>query len=344
MKQIPTTEAVGHIICHDITRIIKDDRKDTPFKKGHIVRDEDIPVLLSLGKEHLYIWENKPGYVHENEAAEFLCGLCINDNMSSGPVNEGKIELIADIDGLFTVDINRLNAVNSLDEIIIATRHNNTPVKKGDKLAGTRVIPLLTEEKNLQRAKEYAGTTPLLSLLPYKHMKAGIVTTGSEVFHNRINDTFTPVVAEKLAQFNISATEHIIVDDNKENITAAIRELKSRGVEIILCTGGMSVDPDDRTPGAIKDSGARIVSYGAPVLPGSMFMLGYFEDNTPVMGLPGCVMFAKITVLDLILPRIAAGLVVTKADIAQLGHGGMCLSCSQCTYPNCGFGKGGWPC
>ncbi len=344
MKQIPTTEAVGHVICHDITRIIKDDRKDTPFKKGHIVREEDIPVLLSLGKEHLYVWENKPGYVHENEAAEFLYGLCINSNMSTTAVNEGKIELIADIDGLFTVDITRLNLINSIDDIIIATRHSNTPVKKGDKLAGTRVIPLLTEEKNLHRAKEYAGSKPILSLLPYRTMKAGIVTTGSEVFHNRIKDTFTPVVEEKLAQFNISVTEHFTVDDNKENIVKAVSELKLRGVEMILCTGGMSVDPDDRTPGAIRDSGARIVSYGAPVLPGSMFMLGYFEDNTPIMGLPGCVMFSKITVLDLILPRIAAGLVINKSDISQLGHGGLCLSCNRCTYPNCGFGKGGVLC
>ncbi|MBU3100629.1 MULTISPECIES: molybdopterin-binding protein [Clostridium] len=340
MKKIATVDAVGHVICHDITRIIKDVVKDIAFKKGHIVRVEDIPVLLSIGKENLYVWEKTEGMLHENEAAEILYDICKNENIKPSKVKEGKIELIADIDGLFRVDVERLNKINELDEIMIATRHTNYPVKKGEKLAGTRVIPLIVEEEKLKNAQEIAGDNPLMELLPYKNMKAGIVTTGSEVYYGRIKDTFTPVVIDKLSQYKISVCGHKIVKDESNMIVNAINELKKNGADLIICTGGMSVDPDDLTPSAVRDSGAKIVSYGAPVLPGAMFLLGYFEDGTPVMGLPGCVMYAKATIFDLILPRVAAGVKITKKDIARMGNGGLCLSCKVCTYPNCGFGKG----
>ncbi|WP_294155316.1 molybdopterin-binding protein [uncultured Clostridium sp.] len=340
MKKIETVNAVGHVLCHDITRIIKDVVKDTPFRKGHIITEEDIPVLLSLGKEHLYIWEKKEGMLHENEAAEILFDICKNDNMSGTEIKEGKIELIADCDGLFRVDVDRLDNINDLDEIMIATRHTNYAVKKGDKLAGTRVIPLIIEETKLQEVKRIAGDKPLLELLPYKKMKAGVVTTGSEVYHGRIKDTFTPVIINKLKEYGIEVCWHKVVDDENEMIINAIQEIKESGADIILCTGGMSVDPDDLTPGAIKKSGANIITYGAPVLPGAMFLLGYFEDGTPIMGLPGCVMYSKATVFDLVLPRIAAGLKVTKKDISRMGHGGLCFSCKVCTYPRCEFGKG----
>ena len=198
--------------------------------------------------------------------------------------------------------------------------------------------PALLEK--LERVKETAGSEPLVSLTPYKPLKAGIVTTGNEVYYGRIKDTFTPVIIEKLAAYGIEVCGHILCDDNREKITEAILKLKEEGADMILCTGGMSVDPDDQTPGAIKQTGARIVSYGAPVLPGAMFLLAYFEDGTPVMGLPGCVMYAKATVFDLVLPRIAAGIEVTKKELAHMGNGGFCLGCKTCHYPNCGFGKG----
>lgn len=213
-------------------------------------------------------------------------------------------------------------------------------MKKGDKLAGTRVIPLVIEESKLNEAKKIAGDKPILELLPYKNMKAGVVTTGSEVYHGRIKDTFTNVIINKLKEYGIEVCWHKIVDDDDEMIINAINEMKKSGAEMILCTGGMSVDPDDLTPGAIKKSGAKIVTYGAPVLPGAMFLLGYFDDGTPIMGLPGCVMYSKATVFDLILPRIASGLKVSKKDISRMGHGGLCLSCGVCTYPRCEFGKG----
>ncbi len=343
MKQIKTVDAAGHILCHDITQIIKGVTKDVVFKKGHVVREEDIPVLLSVGKENLYVWENQEGMLHENEAAEILYGICKNDHMKPSPVKEGKIEVIADADGLFKLDTERLYQINSLGEMMIATRHGNTAVKKGDKLAGTRIIPLIIEEYKMKKAQEIGAGKPLMEILPFRHKKIGIVTTGSEVFHGRIKDTFGPVVMEKFGEFDTEILGQEIVDDDKKEISAAVLSFIEKGADIVVCTGGMSVDPDDCTPGAIKDTGADIITYGAPVLPGAMLLVSYYNyegKKIPVIGLPGCVMYAKRTIFDLVLPRIMADDKITKSDIDKLGQGGLCLNCNVCTYPNCGFGKG----
>ena len=340
MKLIKTTDAVGHVLCHDMTQIIPGVTKDARFRKGHIVTEADIPVLLSMGKENLYVWEMVPGMVHENDAAERLADLCQNDHMTRTEPKEGKIELRADCDGVFLVDSERLRAVNAQDEIMIATRHGNTAVHKGDKLAGTRVIPLVIEDEKLVIAETVAGAQPLLRLVPYTIRTAAIITTGSEVAKGLIEDKFTPVVVQKLENFGIEVVFHTLVEDDREKEIAAIIAARASGAELILCTGGMSVDPDDRTPAAIRDSGARIVRYGAPVLPGAMLLVGYFEDGTPVLGLPGCVMYAKATVFDLLLPRIAAGVPITREDIGAMGEGGLCLGCTDCRYPVCPFGKG----
>ncbi len=339
MKLIPTREAVGHVLCHDMTQIIKGSYKDARFRKGHVVTEEDIPVLLSMGKENLYVWEMVPGMVHENDAAERLRAICQGDHMTPSAVKEGKIELKADCDGLFLVDVERLDRINLLDDIMIATRNSGTAVQAGDKLCGTRVIPLVIEEEKLLAAEQIAGDRPLLQVLPYRLKTAGIITTGSEVFKGLIQDTFTPVIVEKLQTYGITMTEHLTVDDGMDHVMEAIAEMRQKKVDLILCTGGMSVDPDDNTPVAIKGSGARIVTYGAPVLPGAMFLLGYYDDGTPVMGLPGCVMYAGATVFDLVLPRVAAGVPVSKAEIARMGNGGLCLGCPSCHYPLCSFGK-----
>ena len=339
MKLIRTEEAVGHVLCHDLTQIIKDQYKDARFRKGHVVTEEDIPVLLSMGKEHLYVWEMTPGMVHENDAAERLLALCENDHMTRSEVKEGKIELKAACDGLFRVNSQRLMAVNSVEDIMIATRHGNTAVRKGSKLAGMRVIPLIIEEEKLRAAERAAGDAPLLELLPYVKKTAAIVATGSEVKKGLIQDTFTPVVKDKLAAYGIETVSVAYSGDGVEHVAAAIADARKTGAEMIVCTGGMSVDPDDNTPGGIKASGARIVTYGAPVLPGAMFLLGYYDDGTVVMGLPGCVMYAGATIFDLVLPRVAAGVEVTRADIVALGEGGLCLGCKPCHWPDCPFGK-----
>lgn len=339
MKLIDTKNAVGHVLCHDLTRIVKGEYKDAQFRKGHVVKEEDIPMLLSMGKEHLYVWEMQEGMVHENDAAERLYALCNNDNMRRSSVKEGKIELVSEIKGLFRMNLEKLNAINSLDDIMIAARHSNTGVKEGDKLAGMRVIPLIVEESKLQEAERIVDGKPIMELLPYKLSSVGIITTGSEVKNGIIKDTFTPVVEEKLKNYGIAMKYHATTGDGVDNILAAINEMRSKGVDMIVCTGGMSVDPDDNTPGAIRKSGANIVTYGAPVLPGAMFLMGYFENDMPIMGLPGCVMYAGATVFDLVLPRIAAGVKLVKSDFSVMGNGGLCLGCAECHYPDCSFGK-----
>ena len=342
MKLIKTEDAVGSVLCHDLTQIIKGVTKDAVFRKGHIVQPEDIPVLLSIGKEHLYVWEADENMLHENDAARILCAICKNANMHESEVKEGKIELSATCEGLFKVDSKRLQLVNSFGQMMIATRHGNTPVKKGDKLAGTRIIPLVIEKEKMYSIQELCGEEPILKLLPYKLKKAAVIATGSEVFTGRIKDTFTPVIEEKLAEYGVEVVFKQVLGDDPEAVTASIKTaIEEKGVELVCCTGGMSVDPDDRTPLAIKNTGAQIISYGAPVLPGAMFLLSYYgEKKVPVMGLPGCVMYSKRTIFDLVLPRVIACDYVTAEELAQLGEGGLCLNCPVCTYPACGFGKG----
>ena len=341
MKLIDTRDAVGHVLCHDITQIIPGVTKDAVFHKGHVVREEDIPVLLSVGKEHLYVWEQQEGMLHENEGAEILRSLCQGENLHPTPVKEGKIELVADCDGVLLVDRDKLRAVNSLGELMIASRHGNFPVSKGDKVAGTRVIPLVIAQEKLDRAREVTDGGPIFRVLPFHPKRVGLVVTGSEVYYGRIEDKFTPVLEAKMAEYGAEIIGREVTNDEAEMTTEAIFRLLEAGAEMVLCTGGMSVDPDDRTPLAIRNTGAEIISYGAPVLPGAMFLLAYWgERRIPIIGLPGCVMYAKRTIFDLVLPRLMADVPVHRADLDGLGEGGLCLNCPTCTFPNCGFGKG----
>lgn len=362
MKLIQTVDAEGTVLCHDITQIIKGVTKDAVFRKGHVVTKEDIPVLLSVGKDQLYVWEKEEGMLHENEAAEVLCSMCRGEHMERSQAKEGKIELTASCDGLLKVDNAGLKAVNGFGQMMIASRHGNFAVKKGDKLAGTRIIPLIIEEEKMEAARKAAsqatGGRPILELKPFVHKKVGIVTTGNEVFYGRIKDSFTPVIEEKIGEFDAEIIDHVTWNDDDTKVTASILDMIEKGADVVVCTGGMSVDPDDKTPLAIRNTGARIVSYGAPVLPGAMFLLAYYEVDSQtepgnggaaegghkrtvaIMGLPGCVMYAKRTIFDLVLPRVMADDEVTAEDLAALGQGGLCLNCPVCTFPNCGFGKG----
>ena len=340
MRLIKTEDAVGQVICHDITQIIKDVTKDAVFRKGHIIKEEDIPVLLSVGKDHIYVWENDETMMHENDAAEVLCTICKGENMSRGGVKEGKIELSAKCDGILRINREKLMAVNSFGQMMIATRHGDFPVKKGDKLAGTRIIPLVIEKEKMEQVKAVAGDKPIMSVEPYIFRKAGIVSTSNEVFYGRIHDEFTPVVKDKLEEYGAEVIGIRMSDDNNENIEQCIRAFIEEGCDMVVCTGGMSVDPDDRTPLAIRNVCGSAVTYGAPVLPGAMFMLAYYgENNVPVMGLPGCVMYARRTIFDIVLPRVMTGEILEKKDFDILGEGGLCLNCEVCTFPNCGFGK-----
>ena len=340
MKLIKTTEAVGHVLCHDMTQIIRGVTKDAVFRKGHIVTEEDIPVLLSIGKDYLYVWENDETMMHENDAAEILYGMCAGDGMRPSGIKEGKIEVIAERDGLLKVDTEKLKKVNAFGEMMIATRHGNTAVHAGDHLAGTRIIPLVIKKQKMEEAAKICESGPILQIKPFRLKKAAVLTTGNEVFYGRIKDTFTPVIQEKIDEYGGEMIFHEVYDDDDRKITEGCLRAIEAGADIVFCTGGMSVDPDDRTPLAIKNTGARIVSYGSPVLPGAMFLLAYYSGGIPIVGLPGCVMYAKRTIFDLALPRLMAGDEITAEELASLGEGGLCLNCEICTYPNCGFGKG----
>ena len=344
MKLIDTKDAVGHVLCHDITRIIPGVEKGPVFKKGHIVTEEDIPVLLDVGKEHLYVWEKKEGMLHEDEAAEILREICMGNDpsMTASEPAEGKIEIRASVDGLLKIDREKLLKVNSLGEMMIACIHGDYPVKAGDKLAGTRIIPLVIEEEKMNRARAAAGDKPVLSILPIPKLRYGLVTTGNEVASGRIEDKFGPALVRKMSEYGAECMGQVILPDDRGKITTSIFDFVVKGADLVLCSGGMSVDPDDKTPGAIKDTGAEIISYGAPVLPGAMFLLSYLcsgERTVPVLGLPGCIMYAKRTIFDLVIPRILAGERLEAKDLAAYGEGGLCLNCEVCHFPNCGFGK-----
>jgi len=278
MKLIKTEEAVGSVLCHDITQIIPGVVKDAVFRKGHVVTQEDIPVLLSVGKEHLYVWEKQEGMLHENEAAEVLRRVCQGRFLKASKPKEGKIELTAETDGLLKVDKEKLNAVNGLGQIVIASRHGNFPVKKGDKVAGMRVVPLVIEEEKMEQVNRMCGNEPIFTILPFCQMKAAVVTTGSEVYHGRIEDKFTPVVKEKLRECGMEVIGDTLCSDDADMVTEAVKKWIEQGAELVVCTGGMSVDPDDRTPLAIRNAADEVITYGAPVLPGAMFMLAYFPE------------------------------------------------------------------
>lgn len=276
--------------------------------------------------------------IHENDAALFLKNLTGGDNLEFSEIKEGKIDFISKVEGILKIDVDDLLKLNLIDDIMLSTLHNNFVVKKGLKVAGTRVIPLLINENKLKEAKTVVGNKKIVNVLEFKAKKVGIVTTGNEIYYKRIADKFGPVIKDKLEKFGCEVIGQAICEDNKESIKKAINDFVNQGAQLICCTGGMSVDPDDVTPSAIKETGAALVTYGSPILPGAMFLLAYYGE-VPIMGIPGCAMYNEITVFDIILPRILIDEKLTKLDIAKYGHGGLCMNCDVCTYPACNFGK-----
>jgi len=339
MKMVPVHEAAGSILCHDLTQIIPGEFKGPAFRKGHILQEEDIPRLLDMGKEHVYVWEMHRGLLHEDDAALRIARAVAGSGIVLSEPKEGKIDLVAEAEGLLKVNIESLYEINDSPEAVLVTLHSNQVVGKGRVVGGTRIIPLAIEEWKITRIEEICQTSaPLIEIKPLRTLDAGIVTTGNEVYTGRIDDRFGPVVTRKLENFGCRVMGKILVSDRVELIVEAIHKFISDGAGMVCVTGGMSVDPDDVTPAAIRAAGGHIVTYGAPVLPGAMFMLAYI-GQVPVLGLPGCVMYHKTSIFDLILPRILAGQQIRRSDIVKLAHGGLCSFCDECSYPDCGFGK-----
>jgi molybdenum cofactor synthesis domain-containing protein len=341
LKIIPLEEAVGSTLAHDITEIRPGVFKGPAFRKGHSVCEEDICHLQRLGKNHLYVIDLAEDEIHEDEAAAMLAGALAGAGITwKNEPREGKINLLAETDGLFQVNTATLAAFNMVDEVMCATLHNHTLVEKGELVAATRAIPLIMKRAPIERAAAIVRENgPVLSVRPLRHARVGIVITGNEVYHGLIQDRFAPVLTEKVVRLGSEVTAIDFAPDDADRIAAVIRAHLDRGCDLLLLTGGMSVDPDDVTRHGIRKSGAAEFHYGSAVLPGAMFLVAYL-DGVPLLGVPACALHHRVTVLDLVLPRVLAGEHIGKAELAFLGHGGLCRDCAECLYPHCPFGKG----
>lgn len=341
MQTLRVEDSVNKILCHDMTRIVRGESKGPGFKKGHLIKPADIPALLKMGKENIFILELEPGEIHEDEAGVRMGIAAAGKEVEWTGPRESRVNLYAKSDGLLKINIPALEAINDLHDVIFATLPNNTIVKKGDMLAGTKVIPLVVPEQTVNAVENICkeAKSPVVEVVPFRSYKVGVIITGNEVYKQRINDAFGPVLREKLGALGQEILRIEYAPDDSELISEKIKQMVADGAGMVILTGGMSVDPDDVTPKAIRCSGAQVEKYGAPALPGAMFMLAYL-DEVPIMGVPACGMFFKITILDLILPRLLAGERVSRKDIVALAHGGLCQACPECHYPNCTFGKG----
>ena len=338
MKAVPVQDSVGMVLCHDMTRIIPGQEKGPAFKKGHVVTPGDIPDLLDMGKEHVYVLHLEKGQVHENEAAERIAAAAAGPGLTLSRVCEGRINMRAEA-GLLHVNVDALMRINSIDEVVLSTLHSGQQITEPRDVAGTRVVPLVIDEKKIEAVEAIcAETGPVVQVKPFKCFKVGVVTTGSEVYTGRIKDKFGPVIRKKFAKLGSEVMGQRLVSDDPEMTTAAIQAFLDEGAEMVVVTGGMSVDPDDQTPASIRATGAEVVTYGAPTFPGVMFMLAY-KGDVPVMGLPGCVMYYRASIFDLVVPRILAGERPSREDVVALAHGGFCAGCETCRYPVCAFGK-----
>lgn len=341
MRKIRVQDAVGQTLCHDMTAILETGFKGVKFRRGHVIREEDIPELLSIGKEHIYVWEPEADEVHEDDAAIALTKAMCGENIAVSGPSEGKMQLSAACDGLFCVNSAALRDINSVPDYTVASLPGCYPVKKGRKLCGARIVPLVTKRENVERAVEIAKEGfPVFSVRPYRGLKAAAVITGSEVYYGRIKDAFEPILTEKLNNFGADILGFAKCPDDTDAILSAVNGFLARGAELILLTGGMSVDPDDLTPGAIRRTGARVVTQGFPMQPGNMLTVAYLGEAV-LIGVPGASMHSKVTSLDVFLPRVFAGVEIKAEDVAGFGEGGFCAGCGECTWPKCYFGFGG---
>ena len=337
MRKIKVQDAVGMELCHDITEM-NEGFKGAAFKRGHVIREADIEHMLRIGKQHVFVWEEQAGEVHEDDCARRLAAMAAVDGAHYTEPAEGKVLLIADKRGMFRVNRKLLNRINSIGDITICTLPDHYPVEVGDRLASMRIVPLVTREEQIIEAEGLCEEEKLLDLRPYQRKKVGVIITGSEVYHGRIQDKFGPVVREKLERYPSEIVGITICEDDLGSIVDAANKHLQNGAEFLIFTGGMSVDPDDLTPTAIRQLGADIVTHGVPSQPGNMTLVAYLGD-IPILGVPGAAIKLPTTVLDVLLPQIFAGDRLTKEELTALADGGLCQMCRTCHWPNCTFGR-----
>ena len=337
MKKMKVEEAVGMTLCHDITAM-RDGFKGAAFKRGHVITAEDIPHLLDLGKRMVFVWEEHAGEIHEEDAALRMAAMSPVEGAHYTEPSEGKVLLMADRRGMFRVDIELLREINGIGDMTIATLPDHYPVEVGARLASMRIVPLVTQEEQIIRAEQLCREKKLLDLLPYQEKKIGVIITGSEIYAGRIQDKFEPVVRAKMKQYPAEILGVTICDDDLDMITAEAKKYLDEGADFLIFTGGMSVDPDDLTPTAIRQLGADIISHGVPSQPGNMTLVAYLGE-VAILGVPGAAISLPTTIFDVLLPQIFAGEKLTKEDLVRLGDGGLCQMCERCHFPNCTFGR-----
>jgi len=339
LRKVKLDEAVGLVLGHDVTKVVPGKFKGPVFRRGHVIQKEDLPELLSIGKEHVYIIELGEGEVHEEEAALRIASAIGGAGIEFSQPREGRVNLKAKAHGLLKINIDLLKKINSLEEILIATLHNNTVCHPGMIVAGTKIVPLFTTEAKLGEVKKICqGEGKIVEIKPIQKKKVGIVITGNEIYKGITKDKFGEVIRKKCEALGSTVNHQVIVPDNADIIAQAIREAQSKGSEVIVVCGGLSVDPDDVTVEGVRKSGADIISYGAPVMPGAMFLYAILDDM-PILGAPAAVSHNPATIFDLVLPRALCGEILRREDIIELGHGGLCLNCEKCSFPLCPFGK-----
>jgi molybdopterin biosynthesis enzyme len=337
ISKVRVEDAIGMPLAHDLTKVVPGGFKGPAFKRGHIITKDDIPELLSIGKEHVFVLELTEGQVHEEEAALRIAKAVMGKGLTPTPPSEGRVNLKTTAAGLLKINVAALDEINLLGDIIIATLHNNTVCKKGMTVAGMRIIPLFTSEEKLTQMELIAGKNePVITVAPMKLKNIGLIVTGNEVFKGLIQDGFSPILHKKVEALGCTVNNEEIVPDDPEIIARTILNFKTKGSEVILCCSGMSVDPDDVTPQGIRKSGAEVRFYGLPVLPGAMFLYAKL-DNVHILGVPACVLHAPTTAFDALFPIVLTGEELTFAKTRKLGHGGLCLKCPQCNYPICPF-------
>lgn len=338
MKKVKVQNAVGMTLCHDVTRMTEG-FKGPAFRRGHIITEEDIEELLDIGKKYIYVWEENAGEIHEEDCARRLAAMAPVVGAHYTEPSEGKVLLIADAPGLFRVNRELLERINSIGDITISTLPDHYPAKPGARLASMRIVPLVTQESQILEAEALCREAGwLLALRPYQHRKTGVIITGSEIYSGRIRDRFAPVVRKKLAAYPAEILGITVCDDDLSMIVDAAKDFLDRGADLLLFTGGMSVDPDDLTPGAIRALGAEIISHGVPAQPGNMTLAARLGD-IPILGIPGAAISLPITIFDVLLPQLFTGEKLTKKDLIRLGDGGLCQMCGSCRWPNCSFGR-----
>ena len=337
MKKIRVEDAVGMTLCHDLTEM-KDGFKGPAFRRGHVIAAEDIPHMLDMGKRNVFVWEENAGEIHEEDAARRMAAMARVTPAHYTAPSEGKVLLIADADGMFRVDTALLREINLIGDLTISALPDHYPVKKGMRLASMRIVPLVTKKEQVIRAEKMCEGRKLLDLLPYRPLKAGIIIAGSEIYHGRIRDRFEPVAREKLKKYPGETVGVRVCDDDVDMLVNAARELLKAGADFLVFSGGMSVDPDDVTPAAVRALGCRVVTHGVPSQPGNMTLMAYLGD-IPVIGVPGAAVSLPTTIFDAMLPQIYAGIPFTREELVNLGNGGLCQMCAACHFPNCTFGR-----